>query len=603
MSKRNRFLDEKVTPDRRPDTRHRLIKPRQVRDYPKWCKRLLEYLLESGKDRITLTVGEKADGHSVLFECLPGGAFQVHARTETGKLLLYGDDASRYVTTLACDLRMKLKCELRALYDGREMGFLEVLSMLKTFHDNKAQNVGKFQLQICPFGIYSLSPDSSVMSERACSFLPRKIVDEMLREAVRPDSTLMTLVRTTQYQVRLYDMDRGKHGLEFLSTDGTDTVARGQQEFFNYLIAQADAKGIEGFVLKADPIIFAAEPVVTNKYGTRDQSAVKVKREFKVTLLACRVRDVKNKRTLIYAFGLDASGGIVYAGEHTKHERLSSMLPESRSAFSFKNKQEREALYTLTRAQLEPKRALIKQFKASCTNMSKNRFCPIGLKIHDMVFLPVDPDSVSVLQHVAEANPHFRATTAASNEYALAIDRKKGSGKRKPQQPEPVSPKRVCHEAPASLSFDDFMDQMGEQFQPPPPREPEPEVVPEPEVTMPEAPDEPAVDHRVLEDAAYGAYVASLKTDSPLPPYRTLDPPVRVYVDMSRDRATYKLLTQKIRFLGGTVVNKLGPDVSVMVSSRRFDDRVKLCQEHGAPTVPCKEPGMIQLFLRECAQC
>jgi hypothetical protein len=600
MSKRNRFLDEKVTPDRRPDTRHRLIKPRQVREYPKWCKRLLEYLLETGKDQITLTVGEKADGHSVIFECCPGGAFKVYARTETGKLLLSGDDAPRFVTTLACDLRMKLKCELRALYDGREMGFLEVLSMLKTFQDNKLQNVGKFQLQICPFGIYSLSPDSSVMSERACSFLPRKIVDEMLREAVRPDSTLMTLVRTTQYQVRLYDMDRGKHGLEFLSTDGKDTVARGQQEFFNYLIAQADAKGIEGFVLKADPIIFAAEPVVTNKYGTRDQSAVKVKREFKVTLLACRVRNKSKKTSLIYAYGLDTDGNIVYAGEHTDHERLSSTLPEQRSAFSFKNKQEKESLYNLTPAQFQEAKGRFYMFRSSCTNMSKNRYCPIGLKIHDMSFVPLDLGAVSVLKNVAEANPHFRATRAASNDYALAIGRdEKKKGKRKSQEEPPVAaaPKRAYREAPASLDVDAFLDAIGEQFQPPPREEVEPEVAVEvePEVAV-EVTAEP-VDHKALEDAAFKEYTS----DPQRKPYRVLDPVVRVFID--DPRSSFKqILARKITFLGGTVVYKLGPDVRVMVTRRLFDDRLKLCEEHGVPCVKSVHPDLIQEFLRECAQ-
>jgi hypothetical protein len=600
MAKRNRFLDENVTPDRRPDTRHRLIKPRQVREYPKWCKRLLEYLLETGKDQITLTVSEKADGHSVIFECCPGGAFKVYARTETGKLLLSGDDAPRFVTTLACDLRMKLKCELRALYDGREMGFLEVLSMLKTFQDNKLQNVGKFQLQICPFGIYSLSPDSSVMSERACSFLPRKIVDEMLREAVRPDSTLMTLVRTTQYQVRLYDMDMGKHGLEFLSTDGKHTVARGQQEFFNYLIAQADAKGIEGFVLKADPIIFAAEPVVTNKYGTRDQSAVKVKREFKVTLLACRVRDKKLKRNLIFAYGLDTDGNVVYAGEHTKHERLSSMLPESRTAFSFKDKQEKQALYTLTRAQLEQKKDLMKQFKASCTNMSKYHFTPIGLKIHDMVLMPVDLGTLSVLQREAEANSHFRATRAASNDYALAIgrDEKKKSRKRKSQEEPPVAaaPKRAYREAPASLDVDAFLDAIGEQFRPPPRKEVEPEVVVEvePEVAVQVAAE--PVDHKALEDAAFKEYTS----DPQRKPYRVLDPVVRVFIDESRPEAK-KILARKITFFGGTIVYKLGPDVRVLVT-RRQHDRSKLFEEHGVHTIHSVPPDMIQGFLRECAQ-
>ena len=600
MPKRRRFLDEKVTPDRRPDTRHLLLKPRQVREYRKWFKRLLDYLLESGKDRITLTVGEKADGHSVIFECHPGGAFKVYARTEAGKVgkpLLSGDDAHRFVTQLACDLRMKLKCELRALYDGREMGFLEVKSMLNTFRANKMENVGKFRLQICPFGIYSLNPYSSVMSERACSFLPRETVDEMLREAVHPESTLMAPVPTTQYRVRLYDTDKGAHGLEFLSSDGKHTVARGQQEFFDMLIGQAGAKGIEGFVVKADPVIFMAEPVVTNQYGTRDQSAIKVKPEYMVTLLACRVRDKAKKTSLIYAYGLDTDGNIVYAGEHTKHERLSSKMPENRSAFSFKNKQEQESLYSLTRKQFQEANGRFYMFRSSCTNMSKNRYCPIGLKIHDMSFVPLDLGAVSVLQSVAEANPHFLATRAASNDYAQAIGRDK-KGKRKPQDdpPAPV-PKRAYREAPASLDVDAFWGEIGEEFQPPPREmvEPEVAVVPEvPEVAV-EVAAEP-VEHKALEDAAFKGYAS----DPQRKPYRVLDPVVRVYIDEPLPTSK-QILARKITFFGGTVVYKLGPDVRVLVT-RRQPDRIKLFEEHGVHTIHSVPPDMIQGFLRECAQ-
>jgi hypothetical protein len=604
QSKRARFLDEKVTPDRRPDTRHRLMKPRQVREYPMWFKCLLQYLLESHKDFTMLTVGKKADGHSVIFECYPNGTYKVYARTETGSLLFSGDDAHRFVTSLACSLRMKLMCELRALYDGREMGFLEVQSMLSTFKGNKMQNVGKFQLQLCPFGIFSLNPGSSEMSERACSLLSHEIVNEMLCDAIHPESTLASLVESTQYRVRLYDTGSGQPGLEFLSSDGKQTVARGQQEFFDMLIGMADDQGIEGFVLKADPLIFKTKAVVSNKYGTRDQSAVKVKREFKVTLLACRVRDKEKKRSLIYVYGLDTDGNIVYAGDHTKHERLSSRMPENRCAFSFKNKQEQESLYSLTHQQFQEQRGRFCMFWSSCTNMSKNRYCPIGLKIRDMSFVPLDLGAVSVLKNVAEANPHFRATRAASNDYALAIGRdekkkkKKNSRKRKSQEEPPVAaaPKRGYREAPASLDVDAFLDAIGEQFQPPPREEVEPEVAVEvePEVAV-EVTAEP-VDHKALEDAAFKEYTS----DPQRKPYRVLNPVVRVFID--DPRSSFKqILARKITFLGGTVVYKLGPDVRVMVT-RRQHDRLKLFEEHGVHTIHSVPPDMIQGFLRECAQ-
>ena len=131
-----------------PALAHKCMKARQVRDFFPWCYTLKKNLLDSGRDAITIDAGEKADGHTAILECKQNGEFNVNARTAAGKLLLSGYDVNRFVTQLACDLQPKFTCELRALYDGVELGFLEVLAMLKKFKENHMRNVGLFQLQI-----------------------------------------------------------------------------------------------------------------------------------------------------------------------------------------------------------------------------------------------------------------------------------------------------------------------------------------------------------------------------------------------------------------------------------------------------------------------
>lgn len=548
-----------LIPDVRPSQAVYKMKPRQVGEFPKWCKAHMQYLIETGKDYAAIVCAVKADGHSVMFECCGGNNYRVYSRTDRQKLLLEGSDAQRFVTKLACDLRVRLACELRALYDGQELGFLEVLAMLRVFRENEMRNVGKFQLQLCPFGVYSVDPSNSIMTERGCSFLPHRVLDELLHEMVGPGNPLVQPVERVVYHVRLYDIARGKYELEFLTEDHRQTVARSPQAFFDFLIARADARGIEGFVLKGEPKVFEKQSVVVNQYGVRDQSAVKVKREFKVTLLACRILSRtkgKVQKSLIYTYGLNERGDIVYAGEQTGHERLNPLLPAELHAFSFKTKEEREALYTLSREQVQRKIQYFVMTTSSCTNMSKNRFCPIGLKIHDMTSKPVDLSKLSVLKTVAEANPHFVSTREASNRFAVAIQR--GEKKRPPQIRKrktlggspTLQPKRPRTDAPIeSLSFDDFMDQLGEQFRPPPRVERRPSPV---EVVLVEEEKAPEpVELVVVEDETKPDIPHHVLFTNPLPPVQT------------------KLFKKQFEQLGWTLASTPGPDVTLIVAANQ----------------------------------
>ena len=545
-----------LVPEGTPSPMLMKIKPMQVREFRKWYGTILKHMLRSGKDFTTIVAGVKADGHSVVFECHDGGQFKIYARTDTHSPLLWGDDARRFVTQLACKARAHLMCELRALYDGQELGFLEVLAMLKQFRDNGMQNSGKLQLQLCPFGIYSVNPEGGPDSARAGTFLPLKAQETLLNAFVEPGGGLVSPVEGTKYRVRLFDSGKGRQDLEFLSADGRQTFARGEQEFFDKLIAQADERGIEGFVLSADPTIFEKEPAVIDMFGVRDQSKVKVKREYKVTLMACRIlqNTARGKKHMIYAYGLAPDGGIVYAGEHTKNQRLHEMLPPTMHAFTFRNKDEKIALYRLTEEQYRQRRHHFRAFTVSCTNMSKDRFCPIGLKLHDMVFKPVDLAALSVLQRVAEANPHFLATKAASNKFAEAIHRHE---KRRDHQ-------KRKHKSQASLQVhrkakaQQYMAELGEEFKPPQPveREASPDVVddlpavdePEPAVDEPE----PVMDDQpVMDDRQHTVLFA-----------QQIGP---TQADMQRHR---------LKTLGWSLALNPGPSVTLIVANQKQIDRM-----------------------------
>ena len=581
----------KLIPDTRPSQTLYKMKPTQVRDFPKWCKAHKQYLVDTGNDYATIVCAVKADGHSVMFECHGGTTYRVYSRTDKPKLLFSGTDAGRFVTQLACDLHVRLACELRALYDGQEMGFLEVLSMLRIFRENGMLNVGRFQLQLCPFGVHSVNPSDTLMTERAGSFLPHGTMDKLLAGMVEPGNPLVQPVERGVYHARLYDIAGGEYELEFLTQDHRQTVARSPQAFFDYLIAQADARRIEGFVLKGEPKAFKKQPVVINQYGVRDQSAVKVKREFKVTLLACRILDKtkgKVQKSLIFTYGLNEQGDIVYAGEQTGHERLNTLLPAGSHAFSFKTKDQKKALFTLSREQVQRRIQFFVETTSSCSNLSKNMFCPIGLKLHDMTSKPVDLSKLSVLKTVAEANPHFVSTREASNRFAVAIQR--GEKKRPPQYRKrktlggspTLQPKRPRTDAPIeSLSFDDFMDQLGEQFRPPPrvERRPSPVVTPAQEKKPePEKAPETTVVIPVQEKAPETTVVIPVQEKAPETTTTKVNTPHTALFISPLPPVQTKLFKKQFEQLGWTLASTPGPDVTLIVAANQSAiDRMPMC--------------------------
>ena len=627
-----------------PAPAHKCMKPRQVRGFIPWCFDIKKHLFINELDSTTIYVSDKADGDSVILNCQKNGDYEVIARTAAGKVLLSGFDVSRFVTQLACDLQTQFTCELRALYDGVELGFLEVLAMLKKFKENDLQNIGLFKLQICLFGVYSVNPEGFDSTARACSFLPQNELYDFLSKSVIPGNPLVSLVQSTKYRVRLFDAPRSarpqpklgkrksredeelnKYELEFqCNVVGVwQTVARSPQEFFDILIAKAAERGIEGFVLKADPSIFKQKPVVIDAFGIRDQSAVKVKQEFKVTLLACRIMDethVKNKKSLIFTYGVDDDGKVVYAGEHTDHKILNKILQKIGYAFSFRTKAQKELLYDLDPERIMTKTQYFIMVNVSCTNMSKNRYCPIGLKYHDMKRMPVDIGKLSNLKQVAEANPHFLSTKAASDKFAAAIGRgtRRAPVARKRVQRSlggsPVPERRVKRQqvsngqeiteaAPQSLSFDDFLTDMGESRQSEAPEERLSlgSVQSRSSSPVPVAIEDPTE----KEDQAFKDFMALNAPNRER--YRVLPSTVSVYIDGSAllgPQRTF-ILKNKIFFLGGTIANTPGPTVDIVISNpaaiNRLSDHLSICYELKAqcsPNVRFTTPEAVQALLR-----
>jgi hypothetical protein len=608
-------------PDVRPVPQHEKLKPRQVRDFHKVCTAVLHHLLTTGKDFAAIDVSRKYDGRSVILQCYEDGKYEVSARTDTETVHWSGFEAQRFVTQLACDLQTRFTCELRGLYEGVELGYLEVMAMLKIFLEGHLQNTAPFQLQICPFGVYSVNKEGFPSTERACSFLPRMLLADIMAASVNPDqaNTLVQAVPKRMYKAVLYDCSNKQHQLEFQNGAG-QTVARSPQEFFDLLIAEADALGAEGWVMTVPREIFA-KTVVADCYGVpRDQASVKVKREFDLILMACRVWDDKGKKMRIFTYGAGEDRTLVYTGEATDHALLNQLLPKQGHAFSFKNKAEKTGLYTLRPDAVRAQSALVRMVSTACTNLSKTRYCVIGLKIAGTKQLPLDLSRLSNTRVVAEANPHFRSTKAASDKFAAAIGRKK---ERKPDR------KRQRECAPQSLDYTDFAVEAMEPDDAPAPSR---ELSPAPSRELSPM---PAADPTELENKGFEAHMAWCRTpkrrvavdgikirggvsvisyedsegrtrvltsDSPewtdpvqcgwwadgewvdvlvapppksetrpSPPYRKPLIPAKVYID-AREAGigpmALKILVCKIRFFGGRIAHTLGLDVDIVVTGR-----------------------------------
>ena len=546
-----------LIPETSPGVGHQSLKPMQVRDYEnKWSSTLKTHLIFTGKDYATLYVLVKHDGLSVTVHCNERGTLTVKSRTEKGKVLLQLFDAEhRTLTQVASELQVTFLCELTALYKGQEMGFLEVNSMLKKFKENSFQNTDVFQLKLSIFSVYSVNPEGWDQTERLCMFLSSQTKEKIIKACLVPGNPLMDVIQPIKYKARLYDSRKNKDGyeLEFLRDTGSDrmqTVARTPGEFFQHLIQEADKLQIEGWVVTAPHEMVQSKPIwFPGKGVPRYRASVKVKREFNVTLAVVPVRNKTKKRTEYWTYGTNEQKRLVYAGDMSDHEVIRKTMAIRKTwVLEYENHKEKNTLYNLSPSQFSSRTGDIMMVQSDCTNLSKTRYCVIGLKNVGMKFPALALDKLSNLRLVAEQNPHFNSTKQASDSFAVAI----GRGARKtPPNPRkrvqrslggsPPPPRRARAKiqyltasqgleedeagcgAPASLSYDDFAFEIEEDppqnaQSPKMSRETSPVPVPRsmlPELVVPV----PEVSEQEKEDAAFDEYLAS--TQAVLVPRRT----------------------------------------------------------------------------------
>lgn len=406
-------------PARPPDPyRNELMaKPTQFSNADRFMRYTVRTMREHRLTQLLLYLLEKADGHSCVLECLPDRTWRLSHRTETNSVLLDQFDMRQYLTQLAFDLRVKFMVELCALFNGEEMGYLEVMSMLATFKQNKCRNVGPFQLLIRPFGVHSITHEGRVRSG-AC--VDNADLFQFLDACIVPDNGLVRRVGFTEVSCRLCG-----ESLEFFSVVNSHWLA--PKDFFEECIAEANRLRIEGYVLRGlfDKL---APPVFTrDTYGKRlprHDAQVKVKQAFPVNLVACKVLNTSRQVDEIWLYGRKGQK-LVYAGQAFDHVLLQNQLQRCPTNFQFKDQRERESLKSLFHENLVYKKASFFHFEGTCTNFSKTNYKVLGLKYDLRSFCEqaIPFESLSEPERVATANRHFNLTKSASNRYANEIGR------------------------------------------------------------------------------------------------------------------------------------------------------------------------------------
>ena len=395
-----------------PEAGELLAKPSQVKEYPNLMKDIHERLLVIGRhEKLTRTV--KADGHSILIYCKRENTLcRVVHRTKTGKVVFHKLDLKAYLTPAAFELSAIFKAELVAYYKGVEMGFLEVESMVTLFKQNGYTNVGDFRLEIRIFGVYSIKVPGE-MTERSGLELHGPKYTQVMKALVRETGDrFVNVIEGDTFLVSL-----GKDGELHFYKEGKK-VATSAQGFFDLCIQEADKLGIEGFVLVSRLL---RESKLDTYKTLRLGFAVKVKREYRVNLVACRVGEAWSDKTEVWLFGRDKTG-LVYAGK-TDNERIASYLKDRTCAFEIENPKTKGALYRHDPRVLVKMPRCFQALELQCTNFSKTRFHAIGVKydMRKVDFLQFT--WLSDTERVAKSNPHFVQTKMASDAFAVRIRR------------------------------------------------------------------------------------------------------------------------------------------------------------------------------------
>ena len=399
-------------PLRAPGEGELLAKPMQVKEYPNLMQDMARHLrMVGGSENLIRAV--KADGHSILIYCTPGATvcLVVH-RTKKGGVVFKELELKDYLTSAAFELSAIFKAELVAYYDGVEMGFLEVEPMVKLFEQNMRCNTSGFRLEIRIFGVHSIKVPGE-MAERSGLELhgPKysQVMDALVRKT---EDGFVTVIEGVNFRVSL-----GTDGQLHFYREGKK-VATSAQEFFDLCMQEADKSGIEGFVLVSGLL---RESKLDTYEILRLGDSVKVKREFKVNLVACRVEEAWSDRTEVWLFGRDKTG-LKFVGK-TDNERIASYLEGRTCAFEINDPKTKKSLYSQKPTVLTDMPRCFQGLELECTNFSKTHFNVIGLKYKMRKVDYPRFEWLSNTKEVAMASPHFVQTKMASDAFAERIRR------------------------------------------------------------------------------------------------------------------------------------------------------------------------------------
>ena len=426
-------------------------KPRPFSQLDQAMRAMLPYLHAQG-GRAFCHAGRKKDGFSVTVECAADGSCVVKSRTPFGteRLALNKDEARRFVTALAVEMQVQLKCELVGYIDGEEVGYTGVLSVLKLF--KQGDPGGRTQLRLHVFGVHSAGG-------RPADLVPPEDLANLLHSFLVEGNGFAAPIECEKYLMELHT-DKGHTEIAFRSEDGGTTYAHNPAQFAQFLLDKASCDGAEGYVLSLPAEAFRLRPVEIDSFGTgRFSHLVKIKQENPINILVCRVLEYKisrssNKKFLagshIYLYGRSSDERLSFVGTATGHKRLEAMLPTDKFAFKFCGKDQKRGLYSLERTVLlrlaQEKSAI--QINTLCNAFSPNKYAHVeGLKYYMMRMPDLDFNILTNTVEVAIQNDHFLAIRAAHEKLAVYTGRRaalssesEDDGAQSPARGSPASP-------------------------------------------------------------------------------------------------------------------------------------------------------------------
>ena len=415
-------IDRLLIPEPLSDL-HKFAKARPFSQYEDGVGSVRKHMCQRGITRMLCHAGLKKDGFSVTVEPLPDGSWMIRSRTPVGTVRRVIDAAEikHYLTELAIEMRVQLKCELVGYIDGEEVGYSGLPAVLKLLAGGCSS--GRIHVKAHVFGVHSAGGGSA-------DLLPPGDLANLLDSFLVKGNALMQPVECEKYLMELYDDGKGGKEIAFKSEDGERTYAHNPAQFAQFLLDKAAGVGAEGYVLALPPEVFRLRPLAVDTWGTgRYSHLIKIKPENHINILACRVEEYKLNprqkaylhRSHVYLYGKSGDGGLSFVGTATGHKRLEAMLDPGKVAFKFNGKEQRAWLYhrkpEVVRRLLEG--GLAVQIATMCNAFSTGKYAHVqGLKYSMQRIAPLDASQLTNTAEVAIQNDHYLAIRDACDKLA-----------------------------------------------------------------------------------------------------------------------------------------------------------------------------------------